>query len=499
MKEKTSEYKNIFKSTFLFGFVQIFNILTKVLLNKAAAVFLGVEGIGLIGIFQSVSEMLKTFFGLGISQSVVRDISKANNDGDKKEFSFIITITHKIIWLTASIGFMTTIITSSYLSIWSFGSDKYSFMFILLSFVVLLNILADGQLGILKGMRQLRALAKATIFGSVTGLVTGIPFYYFLGKDGIVPTLLTVAISSVIFSTYYVKKVEYAKVVISLVETIKQSSNIVKMGFALMFVTFAGILSETIIKIYIGNTSELNLVGIYQAGVTITSGYFSILIVAMMTDYYPRISAINNDNKKLILELNKQVKVGLILITPLIVGFLFVMQFFVEFLYSKDFLMAIDYMRYALFWTLIIICSNPIDMILVAKQNTKVFLLVTILYRIFGTLISLYGFHNYGLEGLGIALLIMGFVHLLLMQTIVGFLYNIKLEFETYKMFFISLVLAILSFYASGLSNDYIKYSFGLLLLFISMSYSIYYFKMITKINIFDYLKNKLFKRKEVL
>ena len=412
MNNKSSEYKNIFKSTFLFGFVQIFNILTKVLLNKAAAIFLGSEGIGLIGIFQSISEMLKTFFGLGISQSAVRDISKANTDENKKEFSTVITTTHKVISMSAIIGFVFTILFSSLLSKWSFGDESYSYAFILLSLVILLNILADGQLGILKGMRQLRALAKATIFGSLFGLVFGIPFYYFLRNDGIVPTLLVVAISSIIFSTYYVKKIDYEKVNLSLKETFDKSSSMIKMGMALMFVTFAGMVSEYIIKIYISTNADLSTVGIYQAGLTIVSGYFSIIIIAMMTDYYPRISGVHDNNEKLQEELNKQVKVGLILITPLIVIFMFVMHIFVELLYSKEFLPSVDYMRYAIFWTFIIIVSNPIDMILIAKQNTKVFLFVTIFYRIIGTLLSIYSFYIYGLSGLGVAMFIMAIIHI---------------------------------------------------------------------------------------
>lgn len=497
MNNKSKEYKNIFKSTFLFGFVQIFNILTKVLLNKAAAVFLGSEGIGLIGIFQSISEMLKTFFGLGVSQSAVRDISKANKDGDKEEFSSIISVTHKIIWFTSFLGAIFTFVFSSYLSTWSFGNESYSFAFMLLSIVIFFAIFADGQLGILKGMRQLRSLAKATIFGSLVGLITGIPFYYFLGTDGIVPMLLAVALSLIIFSTYYVRKVEYTKVNLSLKDTFSKSSNMIKMGVALMFVTFAGMVSEYIIKIYISNNSNLSTVGFYQAGLTIVSGYFSIVIIAMMTDYYPRISAVYDDNEKLIEELNRQAKVGLILITPLIVTFMFVMGLFVEILYSKEFILSVDYMRYAIFWTLIIIVSNPIDMILIAKQNTKVFLIVTIFYRIIGIVISIYGFDYYGLEGLGIAMLILGLIHIILMQSIIYQLYKILIDLETFKMLIISILFVLIAFYTSGIDDILQKYLLGTGLLVISIWYSTKHFNDVTNLNIIDFIKSKL-KRKNI-
>ena len=44
MQSNESSYRSIFKSTFLFGFVQVFNIVTKAAINKAVAILLGTEG-----------------------------------------------------------------------------------------------------------------------------------------------------------------------------------------------------------------------------------------------------------------------------------------------------------------------------------------------------------------------------------------------------------------------------------------------------------------------
>lgn len=495
MSQEKQAYKGIFKSTFLFGFVQVFNILAKVGLNKAAAIFLGAEGIGLIGIFQSISGILKTFFSLGISQSAVRDVAKASEGGDGNEFSQIITVTHKIILITSLIGAVFTVIFSSYLSLWSFGNNSYTKLFLLLAVVVFFNILADGQLGILKGMRYLRELAKATVFGSLAGFILGVPFYYFLGNNGIVPTLLVVAISLTLFSTYFVKKVKYRKVKMTLKQTFKKSSHMIKMGVALMFVTFIGMVYDYFMKIYIGNNSDLSIVGIYQAGLMVVSGYFGIVITAMSTDYYPRISAIHDNNNRLTEEVNRQAKVGLILITPLIVAFMFLMPFFIQFLYSSKFLTSVEYMRFAIFWVLIIIVSNPIDMILIAKQNTKVFMLATIIYRVLGIGISIYGFNTYGLKGLGIAMLIMGIIHIVLMQGIMYKIYKILIDVSTLKMFISSILLVVLSFFISDLDGFCIKYTLGIVVLLISLAYSMRNLNHITGLSVIDFIKSK-FKRK---
>ena len=199
MSENTS-YKNIFKTTFLFGFVQIFNILVKVGTNKVIAIFLGAEGMGVIGLLNSALGMLQTGAGLGISQSAVRDISEANGSENEKKFSRIISLTNKVIIFTSILGIMITIILSPFLSKWSFGNNDFQIAFVWLSIVVGLNILSEGQLAILKGMRQLKALARASMIGSVVGLITAVPFYYFFGKGGIVPSLIITALSALFFS-----------------------------------------------------------------------------------------------------------------------------------------------------------------------------------------------------------------------------------------------------------------------------------------------------------
>lgn len=125
-ESKTSSYGNIFKTTFLFGFVQIFNIIVKVGLNKVVAMLLGAEGMGIIGIYNSAIQMIRTGASLGVNQSAVRDISEANACNDNVRFSRIISLTNKVIWFTALLGMGVTIVLSPYLSKWYFGDETYT-------------------------------------------------------------------------------------------------------------------------------------------------------------------------------------------------------------------------------------------------------------------------------------------------------------------------------------------------------------------------------------
>lgn len=58
--------------------MQVFNIVMKAAINKAVAILLGTEGMGVISLYNSAVNMLRTVAGLGIPQSAVRDVLRQN-------------------------------------------------------------------------------------------------------------------------------------------------------------------------------------------------------------------------------------------------------------------------------------------------------------------------------------------------------------------------------------------------------------------------------------
>lgn len=496
MEEKrySGGYGVIFKTTFLFGFVQIFNILVKVVINKIVALFLGTGGMGTIGLYNSSIHMLKTGAGLGVSQSAVRDISEANAGKDRWHFSFIISLTKKVVWLTALGGLVATIVLSPFLSQWSFNDNAHIIAYLWISIVVAINIITEGQLAILKGMRQLKALARASLYGSIVGLVSAVPFYYFFGERGIVPSLLTTAFAALLFSNLFVSKIDYDRVKLSFRETLKQSSSMVKMGFSLMIVSFVSSLFDLAISSYISHSGGLSDVGLYHAGATIITSYFGVIITSMSTDYYPRISAVHDNNKKLEDEMNRQSETGLVLVFPLVILFVFLSSSFIKFLYSDAFIEANDYTDYAMIGTVIIIVSNCMGMILLAKQASNIYLFSVIGQRLVQIIVFLGLYKLLGLKGLGFAYIFQGILHLIVISFILHHFYQIHIGKRVCALLLGVLMLTLLTVYFRSIDNMIFKYSLGAVSLAVSVFISIFYMKRVMGIDILAFIKNRLFK-----
>lgn len=482
-------YKSIFKSTFLFAFVKVFTILTKLIVNKSAALFLGTAGLGLIGLLQTTINLVATLCGLGISKSAIRDISANNTSGNKRKLFKVISITNALIFLSSFLGAMITIVMSSALSRLTFGNEGHSISFLFLSIAVFFTILNEGKLAILTGMRKLTYLAKASILGCIFGITPAVPLYYYFGQDGIVPSLILVPVISFFFTLYYAKKMNNKAEELSISLLKNDGAGMLKMGLSLMYVSLWVFFTEYIIKTYIVSIGSLEIVGIFQAGSTIVMGYFGIITTSMATEYYPRISAIHNKNHQLNNEVNKQAKVGLVILLPMVVFFLLFLPTIVQLLYTEDFLGSIDYIQYAIFGAIIIACSNPMGMILLAKQNVKVFLFSITLSRVVGLILSIYFFNNYGLKGLGLAYLAYALFELFFMQALLNLLYGIKLNFRTIKILTLTLLLCSFSFFVNDIPDLINRFYAGILVFMISISCSFQIITKTMKIDIKNFIK----------
>ena len=489
-----TSYGNIFKTTFLFGFVQVFKAIISIVKNKLVAMLIGPEGMGLLGIYNSTMVLLQTGAGLGINQSAVRDIAEANGEGNKNRISRIIYVTNKVVLFTGALGCFITLILSYWLSEWTLHSSQYTTAYCILSIAVACNIMNDGKQAILKGKRQLLSLAKASIIGTIVGLVTAIPLYYFFGMDGIVPEILIASILALLTSQYFVKKIEVDQVNLPLQEIANEAKSMIKVGVALMFVAFIQIIVTVSINSYMLSKGGLADVGCFNAGFTILSSYFGVVITALMTDYYPRISSVNSDNEKLQDELNKQAKVSLVLCCPMFVFFMVYSSFLIQLLYTDEFLPAADYVLFGIYWTLITICSNQVDLILVAKGRIKIFTGIAILIRTTQLLLCIFLYNKLGLLGMGISYAILGIMHMTIMTIVVYRNYNIRFDRTFLKLAGIVLFFSIIASILSTMDNKVVSYSIGGFLSLASVYFSFYTSKRVLKIDFVLFIKSKIAK-----
>lgn len=419
MQKTNSSYKQILKSTGIFGGSQIITILIGIARNKLIAILLGASGVGLISIYQSVMDMIKSIAGFGVETSGVREIAQHLEKEDQIEtYKSIATIDSWSIIL-ASFGALIALLSAYPLSFWLFEDSSHAMQIGALSICLFFSIMAAGQAVILQGLRQIAYMVKSAIIWNIAGLIISIPLYYYFRLDGIIPVFIIVSIAMYLSALIYRRKLDIPPIKLSYSEIKERGISLLRLGFFIAAAAIPTTAGFFIIRAFLNNNDGLASVGLFQAAWTITNVYLAIVLKSMGSDFYPRLCSIienNTNTRKLI---NEQTYVVLAVSTPIIISLLLFSKIALVLLYSSEFSGASSVLNWQIFGTFFKVLSWPLGFILLAKSKGLLFFITEMLYLIvyIGSMYLLYPY--FGFESVGIAYFI-GYLAYLPIMIIIG-------------------------------------------------------------------------------
>jgi len=471
--EAKSSYRSIFKATSLFGGVQVYQILVGIVKSKIIAVLLGPLGVGVLGLYQSAEQLIKAATEMGLSSSAVRDLSEANNKGDAGLLGLKVSVLKRLIWLTGLLGMIVGVLFSPVLSKVSFGNYDYSIPFAFFAITLLLDQLCNGQKIILQGLRRLKSLAMTAAIGSTLGLLFSIPFYYWLGVSGIVPTLILTSCSTLLVTWIVARKIKLPDSKITNRIAIKEGSTMLKLGIAMSVSGILGTLSSYVIRSFIRYYGSIDEVGLFTAGFMLMTTYTGLVFSAMSTDYFPRLAEVNHDNDKCKEIINQQGEIGILILTPIVMVCMVFVPFIVTLLYSDKFLPANGYILWASAGMLFKMASWAISYVYVAKAEAKIFAIIETVGNVIYVITSILGYIFYGMTGMGIAFAANYLIYLILVYTFAARKYHFSFSITFRKLFGVENVLLLLCLALVILLSGVSYYIVGITLIVLASTYSI--------------------------
>lgn len=494
MAEIKNPYQQVIKATSLFGGVQVFNIFVSIIRSKFIALFLGSLGMGISGLLNSTLNIINEITKLGLDTSAVKEIAYSCSSESHNKAEILISTLKRIVWFTGLIGVLFTLMFSSYLSQLAFGNTDYAIAFIWISIALLFRQLTTAQLAVLQGMRKLKLLAKANLYGSFFGLVVILPIYYVFRIEGIVPAIILMSFISYAFSTYFSKKVKIEKVKITNKEALVEGKQMLKLGIMLCLRSVITILSAYLIQIFISNYGGVAEVGFYTAGFVIINSYVGLIFNAMQTDYFPRLSAISDNLVKIRETVVQQAFIAILLITPIIVVFLTFAPLVITLLYSKEFLSITGLVCWGILGTIFKAVSWSMGYVILAKGDSRLFIKTAIFFNLLFVILLTCGYIVKGLEGVGIAFLIYCFMHYLGLTIITYKKYNLYFDSVFNRVFALCIVICGVTFIASYFESLFLKYGVMGFMDVLSITFALYHINK--KINIIEVVK-KFYRNKK--
>ena len=459
-EEQGNSYRRILKGTSIFGGVQIFNILINLVRGKFVAVILGPEGMGIASLFTSASLTIQRIASLGLNQVIVKETASVGDD--RERHAALLTIIRRLIGYTAILGMLLCILLCVPLSRLTFGSEEYSWQFVVLGTGIGLMIAANGKLAILQGLQEVKKISKASIVGGLTGLFIGVPLYYIFGDKGIVPAIVALSLAMYIFYSLSLRSSQSIKP-----GSLKWKDHgpvlkrLLFLGIVLMASDMIGSLVNYLLNLFLRVHGSVDEVGLYQAANSVTNQYSGLVFAALAMDYFPRLSKVSSVNSEMKGVVNRQTEVVSLLIAPAVCLLILSSPLVIRVLLSEDFFSIIELIRWMGIGILLKALSFPMGYIAFAKGNKKVFFMLeglagNFLYLILGCI----GFYFFGLLGLGYAMVVENFLILIIYYIVNNRLYEYKFSKEALIYSVIASAGGGLCFGSSFFADDALAYLF---------------------------------------
>lgn len=431
-KGRNTLSRNIVKAMGLFGSLQVLNILCSVIRTKLIALWIGPAGMGLFAIFNSAVDMIGNITGMGLRTSSVRNISQET--GNAAKLAVIVNVVRRWSVILGIFGALVIACASPLLSEMSFGDKSHIWGYIALSFALFANAVTAGEFTILQGTSMLRKLAKASLYGAVSGLILSIPLYYFLGEKSIIPSIICYSLS-VLFFSYLMRNKDVGKTseYISVKDTIAIGKDFLKLG---IFITLTDVVAQTsnyIFISYLNKAADTEIVGYYQAGYTLIAKYTGLILSALCVEYFPRLSRVAHSNMKLNVFVSQELNIALLALTPVIVAFILFRRVIISILYTDDFFIIETFISVGIIGMIFRAVSWCMAFVILAKGRGKLFFISELIDTVIYLSLYIMSYHLWGLDGFGYAFVAWYFTYTLIVVYCYFHIFKLKLKKSSYQ------------------------------------------------------------------
>jgi PST family polysaccharide transporter len=355
----------------LVGGASAINIFVGIIKVKFLALALGPTGVGLMGIYQNLMRMATTISGCGLENSGVRQIA-ASADAEER-----FAATRRALWVGSiflgTLGMTALWLFRSKISLWVFDSADKETEIGWLGLGVLLALIAGSRMALLRGVRRYADIAWITIVGALVSAVVGIAMVSQFGEGGLVWFVISVPAVTALVSAHYVSKLPRLYPSADWESLRNQWLSMIRLGFPFMAATVMALMTQLAVRSIVLRELGIDDAGFFQAAWAISVTYIGVVLAAMGTDYYPRLTAKINDHATAKKLANEQTEVAVLLAGPMLLAMIILAPWVIRLLYASEFEPSAAVLRWQVIGDVLKVASWPMGFILLAKGRGPIY------------------------------------------------------------------------------------------------------------------------------
>lgn len=408
-------------------------VLTKVvagfLTSKAIAVFIGAEGLALIGNLRNFLTTVESFSTLGFTNGIVKYVAEYKEDKAKLNEAVGTVLTTLLI--TALVISLIIYFNAETIDVWIFGSqESYVFIIKLLALMLPFYGMNLVLLAIINGLSRYKAFVKINIYSQVFGLLVTLLLIWKHQLNGAL--IAAVAIPGLLFFVtlfsffdirQFLKPVKLSGIKQKVLKNFSHYSVMALFSAAVMPLVFV------FIRNYLIDHVSMKDAGFWEA-IRRISNYYLMFVNSLLALYIlPRFSEITNafDFRK---EIGHFYKTVLPVFGTALVVIYFLRSYIVTILFTNEFQPVEDLFMWQLLGDFLRVIASVIAYQLIAKKMVSYYIGIELFSLITLYLASIYFIDIYGAKGAVIAHFVNFALHLIVIATVFKKLLFSKQNFE---------------------------------------------------------------------
>ena len=413
--------RNIARNIGIFGGAQAFIVLAALVRTKVAAVVIGSAGVGLSALYNTSVTFFGNLSGMGLSFSSVKFLSRIYAEGDENKLREEVRKIRSLGLVSAMLGVLFAVMFSPVLSRLYFGDFEHILPFALLSIFVATVIISGIELAVLKSCRKIRQMAISTIWAAVVSVVMSVPFYIYKGIDGVIWAVLISGVSELLLTIYFGHRAVGTPYILpklfgekdTLAMLIHDKRPMLILGLAFLGGSVIASGAEMVIQAYFSAIASIAVLGLYKAGYQLSITYTGMIFAAVNNDFYPRLSAVNNNKEERNELISRQIKVLLMITTPLVALFIVLVPYILPILFDDTFNPICRMVQFASLSIIVKSVTMPLNFMPLSLGKSKHYLLLEGLFWLLLIPCVMVGYRFGGLDGTGLAILVCHVVELI--------------------------------------------------------------------------------------
>lgn len=383
----------------IFSGARALGIVCSIIKTKLVSLWLGAEGVGLFGIYNSTVDTVATLTGMELRGSSVREVALCR--GNRHRLALIAAVVRRWSLVAGVLGALVIIAAAPFLSEWFFHTPRRWWEFALLSGCLLLNAAINGEQAVMQGSGAIRDVARASVGASVLGLALSVPLYRFLGLDSVMLSLLVYSAAGLLFTMRY--RVRTRRVSVSRREMTRSGGGFVRLGICMAMAAFITNVANLVFLGWLNAEASTAEVGYYQAGTTLVIRYVGLIFGAVAMEFYPRLSANSFSPGRMSLFVSHELVLLLLMLCPVTMLFILFRDIMVSLLYAPGFEVIVPMISWAIIGCTLRALSFCMAYCILARGDGRIYILVESVDCCVGLTLNIFFYNAMGLEGLGVA------------------------------------------------------------------------------------------------